>query len=344
VTTAVASGFRRYVVPGLVFKAAVIGGAYSTGRELAAFFAPHGPWGGVLGMAAATLVWSITYAVSLEFARLTRSYDYKTFFQNLIGPWSLIIEVLMIVLMFLIVSVLEATASEMFHALTGSPIWLGCSLFTSIVALVLLLGTRRIETLISYWSFVLYAFYALFLILALRQFGPRVTAAFAAAPSADLLPSIGDGVRYAGYIAAIAMVLFTARNVSSRREAHGQCAPAESLSLGDSDHAARHSGNRTSFIEQAHRTRARVARPALANMGSVCNPGRSNAVQRRRFAALRPGRARGAGIWMDRVRLHCIFHPARSDDRRLAYPARASDARVCDDSGSLTCILSEKTK
>ena len=120
--SALASGLRRYVVPGLVFKAAVIGGAYSTGRELAEFFAPHGPWGGLIGMLAAMLVWSITYAVSLEFARLTHSYDYRSFFQNLIGPWCLIIEVLMVVLMFLIVSVLEATASEMFRALTGAPI------------------------------------------------------------------------------------------------------------------------------------------------------------------------------------------------------------------------------
>ena len=218
--SALASGLRRYVVPGLVFKAAVIGGAYSTGRELAEFFAPHGPWGGLIGMLAAMLVWSITYAVSLEFARLTHSYDYRSFFQNLIGPWCLIIEVLMVVLMFLIVSVLEATASEMFRALTGAPILLGCALFSLIVAAVLLLGTRRIETIISYWSLVLYTFYAVFLALALTRFGSRVGVAFAAPATSDLLPAIGDGVRYAGYnIAAIAMVLFTARNVTTRSEA-----------------------------------------------------------------------------------------------------------------------------
>lgn len=215
-----ASAFRRYVVPGLVFKAAVIGGAYSTGRELAEFFAPHGPWGGLLGMLAAMLVWSVTYAASLEFARLTRSYDYKTFFLNLIGPGWLVVEVLMIVLMFLIVAVLEATAGEMFHALTGAPQIVGSALFSVIVAVVLLLGTQRIESLISYWSFVLYAFYALFLVLALDLFGERVSASFAQAPTPQLLSSVGDGVRYAGYnIAAIAMVLFTARNVTTRREA-----------------------------------------------------------------------------------------------------------------------------
>ncbi len=148
------------------------------------------------------------------------SYDYKTFFQSLIGPGWLVIEVLMIVLMFLIVAVLEATASEMFHALTGASQLVGSVLFSLAVAAILLLGTQRIESLISYWSFVLYAFYAMFLILALHLFGDRVSAAFSEAPAAQVLPSVGDGVRYAGYnIAAIAMVLFTARNVTTRREA-----------------------------------------------------------------------------------------------------------------------------
>ena len=218
--TAPSSWFRHYVVPGLVFKAAVIGGAYSTGREFAQFFAPHGPWGGVIGMLAAMTVWSVTFAVSLEFARLTRSYDYRAFFRELIGPAWLVVEVLMVVLLFLIIAVLQATAGEMFHALTGAPVLAGSILFTLVVAAILLVGTHRLETLISAWSFVLYAFYASFLVMALMSFGELVREQFATAPSADLVPAAADGVRYAGYnIAAIAMVLFTARNVRSRRDA-----------------------------------------------------------------------------------------------------------------------------
>ena len=215
-----AGWFRRLVVPGLVFKAAVIGGAYSTGRELAEFFAPHGPWGGLLGMLCAMLLWSVTFAVSLEFARITGSYDYRSFFRQLIGRAYVIIEALMIVLLFLIVAVLQATAGEMFHALTGAAVVVGSILFTLIVAGVLLLGTSRLETLVSAWSFVLYAFYALFLVLALASFGDLVRNQFVAAPPANLAFAAADGIRYAGYnIAAIAMVLFTARNVGSRRDA-----------------------------------------------------------------------------------------------------------------------------
>jgi uncharacterized membrane protein YkvI len=214
------SWFRRNVVPGLVFKAAVIGGAYSTGRELAEFFAPHGPWGGLVAILCAMLVWSVTFAVSLEFARLTRSFDYKTFFEQLIGRGWVIIEILMLLLLFLIVSVVEATASEMLHALAGVPNVAGTVLFSCAVAALLVLGTQRIETLISGWSFVLYGFYALFLVLALYSFGSLVASEFRGAAPADLASSSRDGLRYAGYnIAAIAMVLFTARNVTTRSEA-----------------------------------------------------------------------------------------------------------------------------
>ena len=37
------STFQRLILPGLAFKAAVIGGGYATGRELAEYFIPSGP-------------------------------------------------------------------------------------------------------------------------------------------------------------------------------------------------------------------------------------------------------------------------------------------------------------
>ena len=42
--------FRRLVLPGLAFKAVVIGGGYATGREIAEFFVGSGPMGGLLGL------------------------------------------------------------------------------------------------------------------------------------------------------------------------------------------------------------------------------------------------------------------------------------------------------
>jgi uncharacterized membrane protein YkvI len=215
-----ASWVRRYLMPGLVFKAAVIGGAYSSGRELAQFFAPHGAWGGLLGMLAAMLLWSAVFAVSLEFARISRAYDYRTFFRALLGRYWVPVEVLMILLLLLIVSVLSAAASEMLHTLTHIPLSLAIAIFALGVSATLALGTKPIESFLSYWSVVLYTFYAVFLVLAVVSFGPLIRAGFADSSLTDIPSAVTDGVRYGAYnIAAIAMVLFVARTVTTRREA-----------------------------------------------------------------------------------------------------------------------------
>jgi uncharacterized membrane protein YkvI len=44
------SRLQRWILPGLAFKAVVIGGGYATGRELAEFFLPSGPGGGLLAI------------------------------------------------------------------------------------------------------------------------------------------------------------------------------------------------------------------------------------------------------------------------------------------------------
>ena len=68
----VSSTFQRFVLPGLAFKAVVIGGGYATGREIAEFFLPAGPWGGMAAMAVATVIWSLVCAVTFVYARRLR--------------------------------------------------------------------------------------------------------------------------------------------------------------------------------------------------------------------------------------------------------------------------------
>ena len=49
------SWFKRILLPGLALKAFVIGGGYATGRELAEFFLPAGPRGGLMAIALGAL-------------------------------------------------------------------------------------------------------------------------------------------------------------------------------------------------------------------------------------------------------------------------------------------------
>ena len=66
---AMSSRFQRFLLPGFAFKAVVIGGGYATGRELAEFFLPSGPWGGIAAMLLAMLIWSIVCVATFLFAR-----------------------------------------------------------------------------------------------------------------------------------------------------------------------------------------------------------------------------------------------------------------------------------
>ena len=80
------SWFQRFLLPGFAFKAVVIGGGYSTGREIAEFFVPLGPWGGVAAMALAMGLWSLICVVAFLLARRIGAYDYRPFFRALLGP------------------------------------------------------------------------------------------------------------------------------------------------------------------------------------------------------------------------------------------------------------------
>ena len=57
------SWFKRLLLPGLGFKAVVIGGGYATGRELAEFFLSAGPRGGLLAILLATILFSLLCAL-----------------------------------------------------------------------------------------------------------------------------------------------------------------------------------------------------------------------------------------------------------------------------------------
>src|SRR5579871_6414781 len=106
------SWLQRFLLPGFAFKAVVIGGGYATGRELAEFFLPSGPLGGLLGMALAMLCWSVVCVLTFLLARATASYDYGAFFRHLLGPAAPLFDLVYASLMLIILSVFGAAAGE----------------------------------------------------------------------------------------------------------------------------------------------------------------------------------------------------------------------------------------
>lgn len=209
--------FQRYLLPGFVFQAAVIAGGYATGRELVEFFLPAGPWGGLLGMAVSMLVWSMVLMVSFELARVTRAYDYRSFFKVLLGRGWFLFEIGYFALMIIILAVMGAAAGEIAHSLFGLPKLAGSLGMIAATGLMLVYSSAVIEKFLAVSVGYLYLVYFVFLVWSVFAFGDRIEANFAAAPVAK---GWFAGVTYAGYnVATIPAVLFCIRHLGSRREA-----------------------------------------------------------------------------------------------------------------------------
>ena len=210
--------FQRYILPGLAFKAVIIGGGYATGRELAEFFLPSGPRNGLFGMLLATGIWSVVCALTFLFAQLTHSSDYRTFFRHLLGRFWIAFELAYSALIIVMLSVFGAAAGSIGNALFGWPMLAGTLGLVGAIALVVTFGNESVERMFKYVSFLLYATYAVFLILAIRSFGHGILENLAT-PQPPLA-WVGAGITYAGYnVIGAVVILPTLRHLTCRKDA-----------------------------------------------------------------------------------------------------------------------------
>jgi uncharacterized membrane protein YkvI len=212
------SWFQRFLLPGLAFKAVVIGGGYATARELAEYFLPSGPWGGLAAIATATVIFSLVCAVTFLFARQVRAWDYLTFFKQLLGPGWVLFEGAYVLFIILILAVYGAAAGAIAAAVFGvAPLWGTLVLAASILAIVTF-GNSSVERMFELVSYLLYAVYVIFILLALTHFGDRISGGFA--HSAMSSGWFSGGVIYAGYnLIGAVVVLPVLRHLTSTRDA-----------------------------------------------------------------------------------------------------------------------------
>lgn len=212
------SAFKRFLLPGFAFKAVVIGGGYATGRELAQYFLPGGPRGGLLGMLLATAIWSAICIATFLFARSTRSQDYGAFFRHLLGPGWFLFDVAYACAITLGFSVFGAAAGAIVSALFGWPEIVGTLGLIAGIATIAAFGSDSVERLFKYATYFLYGVYVLFFVLTfVKSFG-RIEASFSAHyPMTHW--AIG-GATYAAYNAVGAVVILPVlRHLTSNRDA-----------------------------------------------------------------------------------------------------------------------------
>ena len=210
--------FQRFWLPGLAFKAVVIGGGYATGRELAEFFLPSGPWGGLAAILVATLIFSLVCSVTFLFARHVQAWDYVTFFKQLLGPGWILFEGAYVLFIILILAVYGAAAGAIGASLLGLPAIVGTAALAAAIVAVVTFGNSSVERMFAYVSYLLYAVYALFILLAFTHFGDRISDGFSA--GGPMIGWLGGGTVYAGYnLIGAVVVLPVIRHLTSDRDA-----------------------------------------------------------------------------------------------------------------------------
>ncbi len=202
----------------MIYQSAIIAGAYGSGRELAQFFIGHGPLGGLLGMAVTTIIFSIVLAAAFEFSRRFRLFDYRSFFQKLLGRAWPIYEFLYVLQMIIVISIVGAAAGEIVRDTFGLPEFAGITGIMSMIALLVFYGTPAVERFLAVWSFVLFGTYIAFLGWNLLQHGAQISENISTI-------NVGEGwarsgLAYSGYnMSVIPALLFCVRHLQKRSDA-----------------------------------------------------------------------------------------------------------------------------
>lgn len=211
--------YKKFFLPGFVFQSVIVGGGYGTGREIVEFFLSHGPVAGILGMLlVTTTVWSVFLALIFEFTRKYRVYNYKDFFRQLLGRFWFVFEIIFILYVLIVLAVLSSASGVVFRDDFELPYILGAVIMVLLVGIFTYQGSGKIEKFLTWWSFLLYAVYFVFVILAFVKYGDRILDTFAGSrPRGNWgVPAL----KYAFYnLANVVGVIFCIRHIETRKEA-----------------------------------------------------------------------------------------------------------------------------
>src|SRR5699024_11623531 len=117
------------------------------------------------------VVLAVVCVATFEFARDFKAYDYRTFFQNLLGRVWWLYEICYLVLLLIVLAVIASSAGSILNELFGISYYIGVGIVLVGVGILVTKGTEAIEKILSLWSFALYAMYILFVIMVLTKYG-----------------------------------------------------------------------------------------------------------------------------------------------------------------------------
>lgn len=210
--------WQRIMLPGFIFQSMVIGGGYGTGAEMAEYFGVNGVMGGLLTCLVVIVVWGIICAVTYEFARLFRVFDYHSLTNALLGKASVLYEIVYIAACLMVLGVVVATSGNIFESIFGMNRWIGSFILAILICVFIIGGTKVVENVFAYWSYALYIVYGIFFIVVFSKFGSQIMANVSVG---EVKPTwFSNGVSYASYnLGIVAALLYSLGDCKDRKEA-----------------------------------------------------------------------------------------------------------------------------
>ncbi|NIK13296.1 YkvI family membrane protein [Alkalibacillus almallahensis] len=216
--------FGRFILPGIILQSVLIGGGFATGREIVEFGAAFGSMGWMAGIAI-FLGFTIASILTFEFARKFKTYNYRHFLKELIGPLWFLFDIVYIFLAILIISIMASATGEILQNTLNLNYWVGVGFIIVIVGALNFYGKGVIERFKTFGTLSLMLGYLLFAILVISTTWDEAVATLQAGDTSfagsDIAVGtvIWTGLLYVGYnLAVYPATLFSIERQTSRKE------------------------------------------------------------------------------------------------------------------------------
>ena len=211
---------QAYVVPVGVYLSISIAGGYGTGREVVEFYTRHGAYSGLYGLIVTAVGIAVLTALTFEFARQVRAYDYRTFFKALIGPFWIVFEILYFCLLLLVLGVVGSAAGAMIAEHTVIPEEIGLLLMLGVVAVLIFNGRELVEKVMVFLTLFLYSVFLLYFIFVFLDSWDQIASELGKSSSPAQTGWLLSASKFTLYSSSAAVfVLFATRGIRTRTEA-----------------------------------------------------------------------------------------------------------------------------
>lgn len=213
----------RLILPGIILQSVLIGGGYATGREIVEYGAKYGAMGWLSGFAT-FIGFAVVAILSFELIRLYKTYDFKSFLKELIGPFYHVFDVVYLLFMVIIIAVMSSATGAVVEQMTGLNYWYGVGFITIVVGILNFYGEKIIAYFETIGTILLYIGYICFSILVISHGGDNISQVFATGdhsfvPDATTGAALWTGILYTAYnLVVFPASFFTIKAQKNRKD------------------------------------------------------------------------------------------------------------------------------